>query len=44
MVTLRCGEVTDISLEEATAYPKQVKLDDDAIISARGMGISFGDE
>jgi 6-phosphofructokinase 1 len=44
MVTLRCGEVTDMSLEEATAYPKRVKLDDDTVITARGMGISFGDE
>ncbi|MEW6406095.1 MAG: ATP-dependent 6-phosphofructokinase [Chloroflexota bacterium] len=44
MVALRCGEVTDISLEEATAYIKQVKPDDDTVIAARGMGISFGDE
>lgn len=44
MVRLRSGEVTDISLKEATAYTKQVQLDDDMVISARGMGISFGDE
>ncbi len=44
MVRLQSGKVTDISLEEATAYTKQVQLDDDLIISARGMGISFGDE
>ena len=34
----------DIPLEEATAIPKRVKLDDDAVITARSVGISFGDE
>jgi 6-phosphofructokinase 1 len=44
MVALRCGRITDIPLEEATAIPKRVKLDDDAVITARSVGISFGDE
>ena len=44
MVALRCGRITDIPLEEATAIPKRVKLDDDAVITARNVGISFGDE
>ena len=44
MVALRCGRITDISLVEATAVPKRVKLDDDAVVTARSVGISFGDE
>ncbi len=44
MVALRCGRITDIPLVEATAVPKRVKLDDDAVITARSVGISFGDE
>jgi phosphofructokinase-like protein len=44
MVALRCGSITDISLVEATAVPKRVKLEDDAVITARNVGISFGDE
>jgi len=44
MVALRCGTITDISLEEATSTPKRVKLDDDAVITARNIGISFGDQ
>lgn len=44
MVALQRGEITDISLEEATAVPKRVKVDGDAVITARNIGISFGDE
>ena len=44
MVALQCGKITDISLEEATAISKRVELDDDAVITARNIGISFGDE
>jgi len=44
MVALQSGRITDISLAEATAVPKCVKLDDDAVITARNVGISFGDE
>lgn len=44
MVALQCGKITDISLAEASAIPKRVKLDDDAVVTARSVGISFGDE
>ncbi|WP_345309069.1 ATP-dependent 6-phosphofructokinase [Candidatus Villigracilis saccharophilus] len=44
MVALRCGRIADIPLEEATSIPKRVKMDDDAVITARNIGISFGDE
>ena len=43
MVALRSGKIVDISLEEATAVPKRVDVNGDAIVTARGMGISFGD-
>lgn len=44
MVALRANKIVDISLEEATAKPRRVDLNDDAVITARGLGISFGDE
>ncbi|MCE9645630.1 MAG: ATP-dependent 6-phosphofructokinase [Chloroflexi bacterium] len=44
MVALKCSRITDISLVEATATLKRVKLDDDAVVTARNVGISFGDE
>jgi len=44
MVALQCGMITDISLVDATSIPKRVKLDDDALVTARSVGISFGDE
>jgi len=44
MVALHSGNITDISLVEAISVPKRVKLDDDAVITARNVGISFGDE
>jgi 6-phosphofructokinase 1 len=44
MVALQCGEITDLSLEEATSAPKRVNLNGDAVITARNIGISFGDE
>jgi len=44
MVALRAGKIVDIPLEEAIAAPKRVDVNDDAILTARGMGISFGDE
>jgi hypothetical protein len=44
MVALHCGRIIDIPLMEATAVPKRVKLEDDAVITARNVGISFGDE
>jgi ATP-dependent phosphofructokinase / diphosphate-dependent phosphofructokinase len=44
MVALHAGKIIDISLEGAIAIPKRVDVNDDAISTARGMGISFGDE
>jgi len=44
MVALHAGKVVDVSLEEALAIPKRVDLNGDAVITARSMGIVFGDE
>ncbi len=44
MVALWNGEITDVALEEALAVPKRVRLDSDAVLTARSIGISFGDE
>lgn len=44
MVALQRGEITDIALDEAVAKPKRVNLNGDAVITARNIGISFGDE
>lgn len=44
MVALRANKIVDIPLEEATATPRRVNVNDDAVVTARGMGISFGDE
>jgi hypothetical protein len=44
MVALHDGKVVDIPLTEALAVPKRVDLNGDAIRTARGLGISFGDE
>jgi 6-phosphofructokinase 1 len=44
MVALHEAKVTDVSLEEALAIPKRVDVNGDTIITARNMGISFGDE
>lgn len=43
MIALHAGKITDVSLEEAIAIPKRVDIHGDAVITARGMGISFGD-
>jgi len=44
MVALRDGQVVPIPLSEALAVPKRVDLNGDAVLAARGLGISFGDE
>ncbi|HEY6073498.1 MAG TPA: ATP-dependent 6-phosphofructokinase [Anaerolineales bacterium] len=44
MVALVKGQIVDVPLEEALAVPKRVNLQGDAVITARGIGISFGDE
>jgi len=44
MVALVKSQIVDIPLEEALAVPKRVNLEGDAVVTARGLGISFGDE
>ena len=44
MVSLRNAEVVDVPLLEALAIPKRVDLNGDAVRTARGIGISFGDD
>jgi phosphofructokinase-like protein len=44
MVALRDSKVIAVPLSEALAVPKRVNLNGDAIATARGIGISFGDE
>ena len=44
MVALRSGSIVDIPLEEMLAVPKRVDVNGDAVLTARGIGISFGDE
>ena len=44
MVALQGGEITDIPIAKAIAVPKRVNLNGDAVITARNIGISFGDE
>ncbi len=43
MVALRGDDIVDITLEEALASPKRVDPAGDAMQTARGLGISFGD-
>jgi 6-phosphofructokinase 1 len=43
MVALRSGNVVDIPLEETIGVVKRVDIHEDSVITARGMGISFGD-
>jgi len=44
MVALVRSKITDVSLAEALAIPKRVDVYGDAVVTARGMGIFFGDE
>lgn len=44
MVSLQVGKIVDVALEEAIAVPKRVDINDDAVLTGRGMSISFGDE
>jgi ATP-dependent phosphofructokinase / diphosphate-dependent phosphofructokinase len=44
MVALRSARVVPIPLSEALAVPKRVDLNGDGVLTARGLGISFGDE
>jgi len=44
MVALHCAKITAISLDEALSSNKQVNVAGDTVITARNLGISFGDE
>ncbi len=44
MVALRNAQVITIPLSEALSVPKRVDLKGDAMVTARGLGICFGDE
>jgi len=44
MVALQKGEITDIPIADAIKEPKRVNVNSDAVITARNIGISFGDE
>ena len=44
MVALLNAQVVNIPLSEALAVPKRVNVEGDAVRTARGIGISFGDE
>jgi phosphofructokinase-like protein len=43
MVALRNATITDLPLAEALASPKRVDPDGEGVLTARGLGISFGD-
>ena len=44
MVSLQGGSIKDVSLKEAIVIPKRVDVNHDSVVTARGIGISFGDE
>jgi len=44
MVALHAGKIVDVSLEEVVSIQKRVDVNGDAVLTARNMGISFGDE
>jgi 6-phosphofructokinase 1 len=44
MVALVRSQIVELPLVDALAVPKRVDLDGDAVVTARGLGIFFGDE
>ena len=44
MVALHCSKIVDVPLDEAVTKPRRVDINHDAVMTARSMGISFGDE
>jgi phosphofructokinase-like protein len=44
MVALNGDQIVDIDLEEALLEPKRVDIHGDTVVTARNLGISFGDE
>ena len=43
MVSLQDAKITDVSLDDVLDAPKRVDVDGDAVLTARALGISFGD-
>jgi 6-phosphofructokinase 1 len=43
MVSLQDAKIVDVALKDALRVPKRVDPDGDAVLTARGVGISFGD-
>src|SRR5947207_14387966 len=43
MVALQAPRIVGVPLEEAIAKPRRVSLDSDTVLTARDLGISFGD-
>ena len=43
MVALQCEQIIDVGLKEALAFPKHVDLHGDTMLTARSLGICFGD-
>ena len=44
MVALQCEQIVDVGLQEALAFPKRVDLNGDTVLTARSLGITFGDD
>ena len=44
MVALRDTHIVEVPLVEALAIPKRVNINDDAVLTARNLGICLGDE
>ena len=43
MVSLNDAKITEVRLKDALKKPKRVDVNGDAVLTARGLGISFGD-
>jgi 6-phosphofructokinase 1 len=43
MVSLQNSKIVDVRLDEVIRIPKRVDINGDTILTARGLGISFGD-
>jgi 6-phosphofructokinase 1 len=44
MVSLQDAKIVDVALKDALRIPKRVDPNGDAVLAARGVGVSFGDE
>jgi hypothetical protein len=43
MVALKGNEIKNVLIEDAISHQKLVKLDNQNVIAAKGVGISFGE-